>query len=78
MRNSKHYQSEYYSTKKLPQNIIVQIASSIWKSGSRDIRDILKIAKLINAEDTDEDYLQRIQMKSIHQKYSKTGREYNN
>ena len=60
---------------KLPQNVIVQIASSIWKSGSRDIRDILKIAKLINAEDTEEDIKRLI---SIHQKYSKTGREYNN
>ena len=62
---------------KLPQNVIVQIvqiACSIWKSGSRDIRDILKIAKLINAEDT-EDIKRLI---SIHQKYSKTGREYNN
>ena len=54
---------------------IVQIASSIWKSGSRDIRDILKIAKLINAEDTEEDIKRLI---SIRQKYSKTGREYNN
>jgi MoxR-like ATPase len=57
---------------KLPQNIIVQIASSIWKSGSRDIRDILKIAKLMT---TDEDIKRLI---SIYQKYSKTGREYNN
>jgi replication-associated recombination protein RarA len=49
---------------KLPQNIKVQIASSIWKSGNRDIRDILNIAKLINAEDTDEDIKRLI---SIHQ-----------
>ena len=29
--------------KKLPQNTVVQIASSLWKAGSRDIRDVLKI-----------------------------------
>jgi MoxR-like ATPase len=29
--------------KKLPQNTVIQIASSVWKSGSRDIRDVLKI-----------------------------------
>jgi hypothetical protein len=52
--------SEYYST------------NSFFNMG--DIRDILKIAKLINAEDT-EDIKRPI---SIHQKYSKTGREYNN
>ena len=27
---------------KLPQNTVIQIASSVWKSGSRDIRDVLK------------------------------------
>jgi DNA polymerase III sliding clamp (beta) subunit (PCNA family) len=32
--------------KKLPQNTVIQIASSVWKSGSRDIRDVLNIAKL--------------------------------
>ena len=32
--------------KKLPQNTVIQIASSVWKSGSRDIRDVLKNAKL--------------------------------
>jgi Holliday junction resolvasome RuvABC ATP-dependent DNA helicase subunit len=29
--------------KKLPRNTVIQIASSVWKSGSRDIRDVLKI-----------------------------------
>jgi MoxR-like ATPase len=28
--------------RKLPQNAVIQIASSVWKSGSRDIRDVLK------------------------------------
>jgi ATP-dependent Lon protease len=32
--------------KKLNQNAVIQIASSVWKAGSRDIRDVLKIAKL--------------------------------
>src|SRR5919198_6651511 len=32
--------------KKLPQNVVIQIASSIWKTGSKDVRDVLKIAKL--------------------------------
>ena len=26
---------------KLPQNTVIQIASSVWKTGSRDIRDVL-------------------------------------
>jgi len=60
--------------KKLPQNTIMQIASSVWKTGSRDIRDVLKIAKLCNPSDTEEDINRLI---SIHQKYRKTGREYN-
>jgi hypothetical protein len=34
--------------KKLPHNVVIQIASSVWKSGSKDIRDVLKIAKLCN------------------------------
>jgi MoxR-like ATPase len=59
---------------KLPQNIVIQIASSVWKSGSKDIRDVLKIAKLSNPADTDEDIKRLI---SINQKYRKTGREYN-
>jgi hypothetical protein len=58
----------------LPQNTIIQIASSVWKTGSRDIRDVLKIAKLCNPVDTEEDINRLI---SIHQKYSKTGKEYN-
>jgi Holliday junction resolvasome RuvABC ATP-dependent DNA helicase subunit len=33
---------------KMPQNTVIQIASSVWKAGSRDIRDVLKIAKLCN------------------------------
>src|ERR687885_438075 len=32
--------------KKLPQDTVIQIASSAWKAGSRDIGDVLKIAKL--------------------------------
>jgi MoxR-like ATPase len=59
---------------KLPQNTVIQIASSVWKVGSRDIRDVLKIAKLCNHSDTEEDITRLI---SIHQKYRKTGLEYN-
>jgi ribosomal protein S8 len=40
---------------KLPQNTVIQIASSVWKAGSRDIRDVMKIAKLCNHSDTEED-----------------------
>jgi hypothetical protein len=60
--------------KKLPQNIVIQIASAIWKTGSKEIRDVLKISKLSNLADTEEDIKRLI---SIHQKYRKTGREYN-
>jgi MoxR-like ATPase len=60
--------------KKLPQNAVIQIASSVWKTGSRDIRDVLKIAKLCNPADVEEDITRLI---SIHQKYSKSGKEYN-
>ena len=60
--------------KKLPQNTVVQIASSVWKIGSGDIRDVLKIAKLCNPSDAEEDISRLI---SIHQKYHKTGKEYN-
>ena len=60
--------------KKLPQNAVIQIASSVWKIGSRDIRDVLKIAKLCNPADTEEDITSLI---SIHHKYRKTGNEYN-
>jgi holliday junction DNA helicase RuvB len=60
--------------RKLPQNVIIQIASSVWKTGSKDIRDVLKIAKLCNPVDTEQDINRLI---SIHQKYRKTGREYN-
>ncbi|HJT47951.1 MAG TPA: AAA family ATPase [Nitrososphaeraceae archaeon] len=60
--------------KKLHQNTIIHIASSFWKTGSRDIRDVLKIAKLCNAKDTEEDINRLI---SIHQKYHKTGKDYN-
>src|ERR687886_504183 len=52
--------------KKLPQNVVIQIASSVWKSGGRDIRDVLKVAKLCNPTDTNEDITRLI---SIHQKY---------
>ena len=60
--------------KKLPQNAVIQIDSSVWKSGSRDIRYVLKIAKLCNPSDQEKDIKRLI---SIHQKYRKTGREYN-
>ena len=60
--------------KKLPQNTVIQIASSVWKAGSRDIRDVLKIAKLCNPADGEEDITRLV---SIHQRYHKTGREYN-
>jgi MoxR-like ATPase len=60
--------------KKLPHNTIIQIASSVWKTGSKDIRDVLIIAKLCNPTDTEEDINRLI---SRHQKYRKTGREYN-
>jgi hypothetical protein len=59
---------------KLPQNTVIQIASSVWKSGSRDIRDVVKIAKLCKPSDGEEDIARLI---SIHQKYHKSGREYN-
>jgi MoxR-like ATPase len=68
---------EYISTRivsKLPQSTAIQIASSVWKSGSTDIRDVLKIAKLSSPSDTEEDISRLI---SIHQKYRKTGNEYN-
>ena len=52
--------------KKLRQNAVIQIASSVWKTGSRDIRDVVKIAKLCNTTDTEEDVHRLI---SIHQKY---------
>ncbi len=57
--------------KKLPQNTVIQIASSVWKMGSRDIRDVLKIAKLCNHSDTEDDITRLI---LIHQKYRKTGK----
>jgi hypothetical protein len=52
----------------------MQIASSVWKTGSRDIRDVLKIAKLCNPADTEQDINRLL---AIHQKYRKTGREFN-
>jgi MoxR-like ATPase len=60
--------------KKLHPNAVIQIASSVWKTGSRDIRDVLKIAKLCNPSDGEEDLTRLI---SIHQKYRKSGNEYN-
>jgi replication-associated recombination protein RarA len=60
--------------KKLPQNVVIQIVSSIWKTGSRDIRDVLKIAKLCNPADTEEDINRLI---TISQKYRKTDKEFN-
>jgi MoxR-like ATPase len=60
--------------KKLHPNTVIQISSSVWKMGSRDIRDVLKIAKLCNTMDTEEDIRRLI---SIHHKYRKTGNDYN-
>ncbi|MFL6411818.1 MAG: hypothetical protein ACJ71K_11335 [Nitrososphaeraceae archaeon] len=60
--------------KKLPHNTVIQIASSVWKSRSRDIRDVLKIAKLCSPYDGEEDITRLI---TIHQKYRKTGNKYN-
>jgi len=60
--------------KKLHPNAVIQIASSVWKTGIKDIRDVLKIAKLCNPSDTEEDVTRLI---SIHHKYRKTGKEYN-
>jgi holliday junction DNA helicase RuvB len=60
--------------KKLNQNAVIQIASSVWKTDSRDIRDVLKVAKLCNPCDGEEDISR---LMSIHQKYRKTGKEYN-
>ncbi|MFL6456364.1 MAG: hypothetical protein ACJ71G_05275 [Nitrososphaeraceae archaeon] len=60
--------------KKIPHNTVAHIASSVWKAGSKDIRDVLKIAKLCNPADTEVDINRLI---SIHQKYRKTGIEYN-
>ena len=39
---------------KLPQNTLIHIASSVRNAGSRDIRDVLKIAKLCNHSDTED------------------------
>jgi replication-associated recombination protein RarA len=60
--------------KKLHPNAVIQIASSVWKTGSKDIRDVLKIAKLCSSADTEEDISRLI---FIHHKYRKTGKEYN-
>ena len=60
--------------KKLHPNVVIQIASSVWKTGSRDIRDVLKIDKLCNPAGTEEDIGRLI---STNQKYRKTGAEYN-
>src|SRR5919197_1832149 len=51
--------------KKLHPNAVIQIASSVWKMGSKDIRDVLKIAKLCNISDTEEDISRLI---TIHDK----------
>jgi ATP-dependent Lon protease len=60
--------------KKLHPTAVIQIASSVWKTDSRDIRDVLKIAKLCNPANTQEGIIRLI---SIHQKYRKTAKEYN-
>jgi Holliday junction resolvasome RuvABC ATP-dependent DNA helicase subunit len=61
--------------KKPHPDAVIQITSSVWNTGSEDIRDVLKIAKLCNPLDTEEDISRLI---SIHQKYRKTGKECNN
>ena len=53
--------------KKLQQSTVIQIASSVWKSGSKDIRDVLKIAKLSNPSDGEDDDINRLI--SMHQKW---------
>ncbi len=68
------YDAAVWIIKKLPQSAVIYIASSVWKTGSKDIRDVLKIAKLCNPADTEADINRLI---FIHQKYRKTGREYN-
>ena len=60
--------------KKLHRSAIIQIASSVWQTGSKDIRDALKIANLCNPTDSEEDINRLI---AIHQKYRKTDKEYN-
>jgi hypothetical protein len=60
--------------KKLHPNVVIQIAYSVWKTGSRDIRDVLKIAKLCTPSDAEEDITRLI---SIHQKYHRTANDYN-
>jgi len=37
---------ECISTRIVPRSTTIQIASSVWKAGSRDIRDVLKIEAL--------------------------------
>ena len=56
-------------TKKLPENAVIQIATSVWKTGSRDIRNVLKIAELCNPADTEEDINR---LTSIHRPYIKS------
>jgi hypothetical protein len=46
----------------------------VWKTGSRDIRDVLKIAKLCDPADEEDDINRLL---AIHNKYLKTGEEYN-
>jgi replication-associated recombination protein RarA len=59
---------------KLHPIAVIQIASSVWKTGSKDIRDVLKIAKLCNPVDTEEDVNRLI---SINHKYRKSNKDYN-
>ena len=61
--------------KKLHPNTVIQISSSVWKAGNRDIRDVLKIAKLCILSDTEEDITRLI---AIYDEYRKTGNDYNN
>jgi hypothetical protein len=60
--------------KKLPRNTVIQIASSVWKTASRDIRDVLKIAKLCRPSDGEEEITR---LMPIHKKYHRTGNDYN-
>jgi hypothetical protein len=43
---------------------VIEIASSVWKRASKDISEVLKIAKLCNSMDTNEDIQELISIQS--------------
>jgi hypothetical protein len=45
---------------KLSRSTTIPIATSVWKAGSKVMRDVLKIAKLCNPADTEEDIIRLI------------------